>query len=551
MQEAERPPAKGYTMNKILISGKLLGDLSTFLALALLLISIIALVGTQLGYLWNSSPSMPFYEPDNYEYLLFAQLAIAHPGVAIGNITNPYLIGAPRGFFEAPGLLLMPVYLHYALPFLSLVEVFRLLQLIAVITIYGMTLLIAREILKHTFLNKRYTYIVYGLILLNFTLMQYTEILEYRGNEFITAILLVCFYLLVKVVQERKLWAPFLGLLAGISLFVWSGGFVVPVSLGLLIVMFVIYRLILRNSPYLWKWIALLIVIGSILLFFFAVPVESFIMGITSRFGYTGCSGSTSSLMLGETQCLDNGNGLLVVLLSFIFGTFALLGLLGPAPFSYEKHAYEYMLFGVFAMSLILLPLALIYLRLLSILAPFITLLYSLGVVCMLALFNKAGSNRLIQALTLLLMFLSWIAGMYLFYQSSILLYHLSNPSGLVGVASYLSTDKNSTVFAYYGYGDYLEAYGHVHVYMDTIQGLGAATNLSAAFSGTPSSLCTTLHSLQPRAEFVLVGGSMDNSSLYYNASALSFVKNPMGFNGVCGYSLVYQKEGFWLFRIS
>ena len=57
-------------MNKILISGKLLGDLSTFLAIALLAVSVIALLGTQLGYLWNSSPSMPFYEPDNYEYLL-------------------------------------------------------------------------------------------------------------------------------------------------------------------------------------------------------------------------------------------------------------------------------------------------------------------------------------------------------------------------------------------------------------------------------------------------------------------------------------------------
>ena len=539
-------------MDKILVSGKLLGDLSTFLAIALLVVSVIALIGTQLGYLWNSGPSMPFYEPDNYEYLLFARLAIAHPGMSIGSITNPYLIGAPKGFFEAPGLLLMPVYLHYILPFLSLVDVFRLLQLMAVITIYGMTLLIAREILKHTFLNKRYTYIVYGLILLNFTLMQYTEILEYRGNEFITAILLVCFYLLVKVVQDMAPWWPFLGLLAGISLLVWSGGFVVPVSLGLLIVMFIIYWLVLRKLPYLWKWIAVLIVVGSILLFFFAVPIESFIMGITGHFGYAGCSGSSSSLRLGETQCLNNGNGLLVVLLSFVFGTFALLGLLGPAPFSHEKQAYEYMLFGVFAMSLILLPLALIYLRLLSILAPFITLLYSLGVVCMLALFNKAGSNRLVQALTLLLIFISWIAGLYLFYQSSVLLYHLSNPSGLVGVASYLnSTDRNSTVFAYYGYGDYLEAYGHVRVYMDTIQGLGQAANLSAAFSETPAALCNTLQGLQPRAELVLVGGSMNESSLYYNASALSFVKNPMGFNGLCGYSLAYQKEGFWLFRIS
>jgi hypothetical protein len=131
-------------------------------------------------------------------------------------------------------------------------------------------------------------------------------------------------------------------------------------------------------------------------------------------------------------------------------------------------------------------------------------------------------------------------------------LYHLSNPSGLVGVASYLnSTDRNSTVFTYYGYGDYLEAYGHVRVYMDTIQGLNQAANLSAAFSQTPAALCNTLKGLQPKAEFVLVGGSMNESSLYYNASALSFVKNPMGFNGLCGYSLAYQKEGFWLFRIS
>ena len=65
----------------------------------------------QLGYLL-SAQHMIFFEPDNYEYYLFAKLAIAHPGLTPSNITNPYLIGGSLGFFEHPGLYLMPVYLY-------------------------------------------------------------------------------------------------------------------------------------------------------------------------------------------------------------------------------------------------------------------------------------------------------------------------------------------------------------------------------------------------------------------------------------------------------
>ena len=69
-------------------------------------------VAYQLGYLHALNSGMPFLEPDNYEYYLFAQLAISHPGLSPYNITNPYLLGAPAGFFEHPGLYLMPVYLY-------------------------------------------------------------------------------------------------------------------------------------------------------------------------------------------------------------------------------------------------------------------------------------------------------------------------------------------------------------------------------------------------------------------------------------------------------
>ena len=38
-------------------------------------------VAYQLGYLHALNSGMPFLEPDNYEYYLFAQLAISHPGL--------------------------------------------------------------------------------------------------------------------------------------------------------------------------------------------------------------------------------------------------------------------------------------------------------------------------------------------------------------------------------------------------------------------------------------------------------------------------------------
>ena len=509
-------------------------------------------VAYQLGYLHALNSGMPFLEPDNYEYYLFAQLAISHPGLSPYNITNPYLLGAPAGFFEHPGLYLMPVYL-YGFLHLPLVWDFRILQILAVLITYLFTLLLAKKVLDALPIDKVYRWLTYTIVITSFLLMQYSEITEWRGNEFITAIAVVVVYALAWMYTKRPYWlglAGFgLGLLAILGIWIWSGGFVIVLLVTALIFALLVYDMLLRKNKRIWRYVALGFVVLAILLFFFYGPIEEKISLFTSSFGFSGCL--SNPLNIGEISCLTLSNGLLAILMMLVFGSFSLAAFLGSTVMSYRKKEYEYYLFGVLVAGLLFLPLAMVYIRLLDLIAPFLTILYALGVVAMLSYFSKTGSNRIVLFLTIILILISSFVGQYLFYLSSVTLYGFANPSGLVNATRYMAgSSANASVLAYFGYGGYLEAFGHLHTYSDTVQGLNYSRIEieDRIFMGNASVACSLLRNVTPAPAFVVLSDNMLNSTLFVASSSSSILRSPYSFNDACGYGLAYNESGFFVF---
>ena len=261
---------------------------------------------------------------------------------------------------------------------------------------------------------------------------------------------------------------------------------------------------------------------------------------------------ASNPLHIGELECLTASNGLVAILMMMVFGSFSLAAYMGDTIMSNKKNEYEYYLLGVFLAGFLMLPLALIYIRLLSLIAPYFTIMYALGIVAMLSYFGKTGSNRIILFLTIILILLSSFVGQYLFYLSNMTLYSLANPAGLVNATAFMNAQgPNMTVLAYYGYGDYLEAYGHLHTYADTVQGLKYTTDekIDRVFSSNASMACGLIMSFKPAPYFIMEGSNMLNSTLFVNVSNDSILKSPNSFNNACGYGLVYNQGGFKIFE--
>lgn len=509
----------------------------------------------QIKYVLGTNVHMPFMEPDNYEYYLFAQMAIAHPALTQYNITNPYLIGAAPGFFEHAGLYLMPVYL-YNLLHLPIVWEFRILQILATFIIYLISLLITKKVLDSLPVHKVYHWLAYTIIITSFLLMQYTSIIEWRGNEFISAIGLLSIYVLAWIYTKKSSliilsWIP-MYVLAVLAMWIWSGGIIIIPLIIALFIGFIIYSIILRSHNKIWKYIAFLIVIGAIILFLFTAQIDYILNSLVIHLGIVGINCAYNPLHIGEIECLNTSNGLLAILMMIVFASFALVAFLGNTIMSNNKKDYEYYLVGVLIAGFLMLPLALIYIRLLSLIAPYFTIMYALGIVAMLSYFGKTGSNKLILFLTIIMILISSFIGQYLFYLSNITLYSLANPAGLVNATEYMSSiQPNASVLTYFGYGGYIEAYGHLHVYTDTVQGLNYTkiSQIDRVFGQNMSKDCQILKAIQPTPYFLMVSNNMLNSSLFINASNNSILKNPNSFNNLCDYELVYNQRGFIIFK--
>jgi len=525
----------------------------TALALAL---AIILQIYYQISYVLQTSPAMPFMEPDNYIYLLFTQIALNNTSLNAHTISNPYLINAPRGFFEHPGLYQLPV-LVARLMGLPLVWAFRLIQGLVALCIYLFVIFFIKRVLDNTYLSKTWKNLAYTIGITVPFLMQYTELIEWRGSEFIELLGLIIVYLLADLFTQKRgsrvlLDIAAISLVLALGWWMWSGWPVLPVSLGLVALLGLGYKYFIANKPEI-KYVTIVFIIAVIFLFIFFKEVEFGFAWILSKVGVGGIGAVIESnpLKLGEVGALNYSNGLLAVLAALFFGAIALFTFLGKTYFIKDKQKYEYLLVLVIAMAITLLPLAMTYIRLVSLAAPYLAVLYGLGAVGFLTYFSKAGSNKIILSLTAFLFLIGNFVGSYMFYLSTSYLYHYANPHGLVGVGNYLNNYTNSTVFAYYGYGDWLEQYAHVKVYTDTIQGLNSAIieEDDKVFYANGSEACALLQGIKPKPEFVLVSKAMLNVSLFVNTTNQSTIREPLGLDS-CS-KLVYNQSGFYLFRFS
>ena len=518
----------------------------------LVILAVLLLAYYQTSYLFPANQGAIFLEPDNYEYYLFVQMAFQQHNI---NVSNPYLVYPQVGFFEHAGLYQLPLFLHDATPSIPILWDFRIIQILVIAGIYGLTLLIARTILKHVTLSKYYAYYIYALILSSAFLMQYNEAIEWRGTSFIVLIQLAMLYIIAyfftKEVKSRLEFIIYplslLGLLL-LSFWLWSGGFLNVIALAGLILILGLYHYVIEPHPALWKYIALGMIAIAILLFLFYAPIESFVSGIT---GFENCTNNI--LNLGELNCVTPSNGLTLLIVDIVFGVFAMLMLLTPKNiYSGERKRYEYYVVGVIGLAMLQLPLVLVYLRMISVVAPYFTLLFAFGLVAMFTYFAKAGSNPVVRSLVMLGIYIGSLGGGYLFYSSSVYLQTQSSPLGLTDVALYLNSSAmaNSTIFAYYGYGGYLEDFGHVKVYSDTIQELEYAFALSSYFNLSSSAFCHNMSMLKPVPDYVLLSTQMLNISIFANASNQSVLRFLPSFD--CpAYAPIYNSDGFYLYRLT
>ena len=532
-------------------------SLGSKLTAVILALAIVLQVYFQLSYILQTNPAMPFMEPDNYMYLLFAQIALNNTSLNTHTTSNPYLIGAPRGFFEHPGLYQLPV-LVARLTGLPLVWAFRLIQGVAVLGIYLSVILFIKKVLDNIYLSKTWKNLAYIIGITVPLLMQYTEIIEWRGSEFIELLSLIMVYFLADLFTQKRVGRVLLGIVAigatlALGWWLWSGWPVLPVSLGLVALLGLGYKYFIANKSERIRYVTIVFIIAIIFLFIFFKEVEFGFAWILSKVGVGGIGAVIESnpLKLGEVGALDYSNGLLAVLAMLFFGAIALFTFLGKTYFIKDKQKYEYLLVLVIAMAITLLPLAITYIRLVSLAAPYLAVLYGLGAVGFLTYFSKAGSNKIILGFTAFLFLIGNFVGSYMFYLSATYLYHYANPKGLLGVENYLKNYTNSTVFAYYGYGDWLEQYTHVKVYTDTIQGLDPTIigEDDKVFYVNGSEACALLQGIKPKPEFVLVSKAMLNVSLFANATNQSIIREPLGLDN-CS-KLVYNQSGFYLFRFS
>lgn len=525
-------------------ASSILKDIHIKIAIAFFILAIVLLISYQV--FWALKPGM--YEPDSYEYLLFAQLAIkAHSF----NVSNIYLVYPWQHFFEHYGLFELPVMLHYILPFLPLIWDFRILYSLAIIVIYLICLLITRRILNATPLSKAYRYVCYSLVLLNYLLLQGSELVEYRGLLFAAAFQLIMFYLICilfldwKVLSKAKRVLALLAIpcLILASWWMWSGYYVIFVPLAL-IPLFLLYKRIKGRKLY-WA-LALFCIILAFCMALFNSQIDLFLIKTFNLSYYVGGSCLNNALSIGELQCLTYSNGLYTILLYLVFFALAIRVFLSDNIFARDRNKYDYLLIGAFCMALIMLPLAMMYLRLLQLIAPYMAICFSLGLV---GAFARSGAGKMVTALVLLAVLISSVISFAIWFNVTSILYTLNNPPGLIAASAWLKANAaGSDVLGFYAWGDFMEYVGNVKVYADTIQELNTSRNqqIDNFYASSPPN-CTFITSLKPQPDYILASNSLMSFVLFENASNGSIAHSPMLVTE-CGYSLAYSANGFDVF---
>lgn len=504
-------------------------------SLALLIITIIAIIIAN-GYLLLIAHPLPFYEPDNYEYLIFVQQALIQHSIAI---SNPYLVHTYVGFFEHPGLYQLP-YVLSEFSGLGAIVSMHLIYVGFLLLLYTLILIVVKRITQSILLNHFERYFIFAITILSPMLLPYNYAIEWRGTLFIAVAELVGILLLDNLSKSpSKVWKMYyvFGIVGAIafSIWMWSGGYATPFVLVGVLLGYLIYKIV----PF---KITILVTLGLTLIFL-VLAFEPAVLG-PIFVHILGFACTSNPLHLAEAVCLNQTSSVGLVAVALLFSFIALLILIAPRTIYNTTKKNEFLLVALFSAIAIQLPLVIIYFRLLAIVAPELAIMFAVGLVMLSKYFQtKAMVEFLVLSAVVIMLLFTLISN----YLSTAAFYHIYNPIGLYKVAAFLNaTYPNSTVFTFFGYGDVLEAYGHVRTYSDTIQQL-AYGNTSLILALQPREACQSLAALRPKPQFVLLSKQLINYSTFLNASKSSLLYAKK----VACLMQIWQRDNFTLYKFN
>ncbi|MGC9099599.1 MAG: hypothetical protein ACP5HW_03600 [Candidatus Micrarchaeia archaeon] len=478
-----------------------------------------------------SATPLPFFEPDNYEYLLFVNLVLQRHNLSV---SNPFLIYQRQGFFEHPGLYLLPSFfalLFHANAVLAMHAIYSIFLVLQDLLL----LIIVYLILKDLSIERWKKYFVYGFVLLNPLLLPYNYPIEWRGTLFASVselLLLLLFYLALGGSKKKKILAVVGGIIvSAYSIWMWSGGIAAPMAMAIALAFYFLYN----KKPLLASRISLLIAGLFVVLPFFPQVVSIF----TSPFGK---GYDSNPMQIGELQSLSQTLTVFYVVFALFFVIIAIvLALMTNLYLSKKAQQFLFLLIWLLFAQI---PLAIVYFRLISLVAPYLAILYALGIVL---LFSFAKPREFIIFVLFAIILFASLMNYLQAYQIIFAEYRAYNPIGLYLAAQYLAQNyPNSTVFAFYGYGGVLEAYGHVRVYSDTVQELGYA-NLSLILCENASQAYSHLAQLKPKPQLLLASPQLLGYSIFQNCSKNSILLA----NRVAYLKQIYQKNNFSIYEVN
>ena len=508
----------------------------------LLLIGLLCVVAVVVYYnvIWvlHTTAYGPFYEPDNYMYYKYAlDMVEGLPQI------NTQLIGlGALPFFEHPGLYQVPAILTIVLH-IPLVWAFRLLMFI---------LIACNMLLVYKFVHKFYEVMLlpqtleyFGLMLaFAFPLLVYQfEPIEWRGNLFLTTIALLMAWLFFKQysAKEHKRKAFYLTLsilLIPVSWYMWSAWYgIVPLFFGLMLLFTYLPNILTTKKRVVY--LSGVLVLALLLLFVF--NKEAIVLLTNMAGGYVP-SCVNNPLQIAEMECLSPSNGLTLVVASAVI---FLLGLIIVWRHSIEKRITAFYVYMLLVAGIAWLPLALLYIRVVTVLAPFLAIAFGIGYSVMQ---YRAGGD-LVGRVILIAVSLTVIAGllyfMYAYYIQAYGQYMVDNPPFLPQIGNVINEQSGPVnLFTFYVYGDWFEAYTKANVYADTVQGLNYTRieQMDSILLANSSNACSLMGSLKPEPNYVLVSKMFKGYVILENASNSSLIEDPSVLSQ-CGFREVYAVE--------
>lgn len=537
--EAEREDIK-TSLNKIDLYYMFSLTLYDKLRNKLLLIGLLCVLAVISYYniLWviHATSYGSFYEPDNYMYYKYAlEMVEGLPQ------TNTQIIGmGTLPFFEHPGLYQTPAALTI-LFHIPLVWAFRILMF---------SLIICNMILIYKFVHRFYEVMLlpqtleyFGLMLsFLFPLLVYQfEPIEWRGNLFLTTISLLMAWLFFKqyTSEDRRRKVTYLMLsilLIPISWYMWSAWYgIIPLFFSLMFVFTYMPNILTSKKRIIY--VSASLVITLLLLFVFYKETIALINSIAGNY-IPSCI--NNPIHISEMECLTPTNGLTLVVASAVI---FFLGLIMTWRYSIKKCITAFYVYMLIAVGISWLPLTMLYLRIITLLSPFLAIAFGIGYSVMQYRSGSDMVGKIIFIVISLTVILGLVYFIYAYYVQAHAQYLVDNPSFLPQVGNILN-EQNGTLnlLTFYAYGDWFETYTKANVYADTIQGLNYTRidKIDSILLANSTNICSLLSSLHPEPNYVLVSKMFKGYVILENASNSSLLEDP-NILLQCGFRNIYS----------